>query len=177
MNLSNAGTAVRDGMGYKRRDLKKSYDGGNSGTIITPDFDYNVSLGQDPEDAAQALLRHEVTHIRNPGAILSDAFQVTYDGMFDRILFDSGKEINVLNLVDQIEEMEPEGIDLVDYDDEGSYCTLKVAGVPGTITITPMKIEVIAESRLSPRQLAQMFGNTWNSIRPSATTGMLPGPE
>jgi hypothetical protein len=168
---------IRDTMGYKRRDLKKDYAGGSAGTIITPDFDYNISLQQDPEDAEKALLTRVVTHIQKPQVVMSDEFQDAFMGVFDTIEFDAPKEIKVLDLVDMLEEVEPDGITLVDYDDEGSYCQIRLDGIEGTIKVTPGSILVVAQGRVAPRELANLFGDTWNKLLPAAPKRLLPAPE
>ncbi|MBE0537366.1 MAG: caspase family protein [Phycisphaerae bacterium] len=167
---------IRD-IGYKRRDMRKSYTGESGATIITPDFDYNVTIQQDPDDPEQAILRREVTHIQNPQVVMSDEFQHAFAGVFDTIEFDAPSRIKVLDWIDLLEDVKPEGIELVDYDDEGTFCEMRLDGIEGSIKMTPSSILVVADGRVTPRELAKLFGNTWNKLLPAAPKGLLPEQE
>lgn len=172
--LDIAYSDIRKGMGYKRRDLKNGDASRSTGTIITPDFDYNITLSQDKKYPSQAILQREITHIKNPDAVLSDNFQSTFRGTFDSIEFSSQNEIDVLKLIDWIEDTEPEDIEIIDFNAQGDFCKLTIDGINGAINITPHSIELTSTAKVTPRELAHFFSDTWNALLPAAPQGLLP---
>ena len=170
---------LRDGLGLKRREIDKDYPGGSSGTVMTPAFDYSVSLKQDPDEPSDALLEHAITNIRQPDVIMSDEFQGICDDVFDTVEFHSPRSIDVEQLIDSIEDAKPGGINLDDYDDDCTYCDLSVDGMDCTVRVTSHTIEVTGRGRQNPRDLAELFTSTWTALLPAAPKGMLelPAPK
>src|SRR5262249_965724 len=103
--------AVREQMGYKRRDVEGSADRG-SGFVRTPDFEYNITLEQVPDDPTSILWRREVSNIRTPEVVLGKPFQAVFGGLFDTLVFEFVKPFDLEGWVDRIEEEMPAGVKL-----------------------------------------------------------------
>jgi hypothetical protein len=172
-DLTETYRRVRDALGLKRRDLEKSYTGGASGSLITPAFDYHASITQDPNEPSDALLQRCVTDIRDPEVIMSDEFQEIFDDAFDTIEFNSARAIDIEALIDRIEDANPDGLDLSDYDDGCTFCDLSIDGIAGIVKVTANGISVMGHGPHTPRQLAELFKLTWSALLPTAPTGML----
>src|SRR5262249_56747337 len=74
-------SAVRETMGYKRRDVEGSSDRG-TGFVRTPDFEYSVSVDQAADDPTSVVWRRELAGIRTPEGVLDRPFQAGFGGVF-----------------------------------------------------------------------------------------------
>ncbi len=72
---------IRRGFGYKRKEFEFTNDGAVA-SIKTPDFDLNVTLTQDPEDAERYLLRTEAVSFRRPEVVEEPPFLETFAADF-----------------------------------------------------------------------------------------------
>lgn len=104
-------TAVREGLGYKRRDVEGSADRG-SGLVRTPDFEYSVSVDLCDDDPTTLVWRREVAGIREPKVVLDRPFQRIFAEKFDTLVFEFTRPFDLEAWVDHIEEEAPERVEV-----------------------------------------------------------------
>jgi len=73
---------IRDSMKYKRRDLTAE-----SGRIITPDFEFSVTVTQDPDAPPSAVITRQLINI-SPAIVGDDAFNEVFDDSFNELTFE-----------------------------------------------------------------------------------------
>ncbi len=117
---------IRELFRFKRKDSSFTHEG-SLATITTPDFDVNLSLEQNPDNAGQYLLRTAVSSFRRPEVIDEPDFLKIFSPCCDRVEFDLVKSIDLEQKIDEIEEIDAL-VDAIDYDPECSWFTLKIPG-------------------------------------------------
>src|SRR5262249_22685073 len=147
--------AVREYLGYKRRDVEASTDRG-SGFVRTPDFEYSVRVGRDAEDPTEVVWHREVSGIRKPEVVLGKPFRNAFGDLFDTLVFEFTQPFDLQAWVDRVEEEAPEGVKLRCAADCTS-CDLTVAGFAGTIRLTPARVEVRGGRAPTSRGLVEAF--------------------
>ncbi len=147
--------ALRTTFDFKRKDLETNVSSGG-GSIITPYFDYEVTVSINPDDPSEALWLRQVHNIRDPDKILTDEFDQAFQGMFDTLEFTSGKTIKVADVIDQIEALDDDSIS-IDYDKSFRSCSISVDGMDARIRITTDAISIVRSTGKSPRMLIESF--------------------
>lgn len=148
-------TAVREGLGYKRRDVEGSADRG-SGLVRTPDFEYSVSVDLCDDDPTTLIWRREVAGIREPKVILDRPFQRIFAEKFDTLVFEFTRPFDLEAWVDRIEEEAPERVKLRCASDCSS-CDVSVAGFLGVIRLLRDRVEVQGRQAPGSRGLVEAF--------------------
>lgn len=132
--------AIREHMGYKRRDVEGSSDKA-TGVVRTPDFEYSVSIELTEDDPTTVVWRREVTGIRTPEVVLSKAFGLAFGETFDTLVFEFTRPFALETWVDRIEDEAPPGVKLRCASD-CSTCDVMVAGSVGVIRLSRDRVEV-----------------------------------
>jgi hypothetical protein len=149
-------SALREYMGYKRRDLDLSLKEG-TGRLGTPDFDYVVRVAQAEDDPAGVVWQREVGNIRTPEVIAGPGFQKVFGGIFDTLVFEFGQPFDVESWVDRVEDDAPEGVK-VRCASDASSCEVTVPGFRGVLRLWPDRVEVQGPpGRSSTGPLVQTF--------------------
>jgi hypothetical protein len=112
---------VRDKLGYKRSDLTPSESG-----IITPHFEYRVSVGLEPDDPGSSLWTYDVRRITSREVVESDAFDDVFGRYLDSFEQEFATSLDVEQFIDLVEGRDPPGIHL-EYDRK----CIEVRGEPG----------------------------------------------
>lgn len=121
---------LRESFRYKRKDLSFT-NIASTASIKGPDFDVNISLYQDPDDAEKYLLSTEVRSIRNPAVIDDPNFLAIFTKYCKRIVFELDSNLDIESKIDDIEEIEAMAKHL-DYDPECTEFTLRLPN-PGIV--------------------------------------------
>jgi hypothetical protein len=147
--------ALRAAFNFKRKELEvRTGDGG--GSIITPYFDYDVTVSLNPNDTSEVIWRRQVLNIREPDMVLTEEFDEAFAGVFDTLEFSANKTIDIPSIVDQIEDLDADEIS-VSYDKSLDWCEITVNGMDATIRVTPDAISVTRHSGNSPKLLIESF--------------------
>ncbi|MCA9165655.1 MAG: hypothetical protein KDA62_21860, partial [Planctomycetales bacterium] len=141
---------------FRRADMHLTNHGDGTATIITPFFNYSITVQLDPEDTSQVIFRRTVEAIKEPDQVFSDEFAKVFDGVFDTVEFDTPGFVDLPALIDRIEELDDDRIS-IDYDPEVTHCTLHIDGVVGSITVTSGSLSIIHTKPQSPKNLLQSF--------------------
>jgi hypothetical protein len=147
--------AVREHLGYKRRDVEASCDRG-SGLVRTPDFDYGVSVALADDDPTTVVWRREVAGIRNPEVVLGPAFAAVFGDLFDTLVFEFVRPFDLEAWVDRVEEEVPPGVK-VRCASDCSTCDVTVAGFAGVIRLRGDRVEVQGRKAPNSKGLVEAF--------------------
>jgi hypothetical protein len=147
--------SIRKGLGYTRRDLKPTSNLG-SRSIITPDFDFELTVRLNPDDPSRVIWRRVISNIRNPQILFEASFDAVFSECFDTLEFHSTSPIDVEALIDRIEMLDDEAITL-DYPSDASSAEIRIAGMRDSIRVDPFSIVFHADFVKRPSELLQRF--------------------
>ena len=150
---------VRTSLGYKRRDISFA-NAGSSATINTPDFDVNVSLTQDPNDADEYVLKTEVASFRRPEVIDDPSFLKIFNKYCDSVVIELESNLDLKEKIDEIEEIEKLAKGL-NYDPECTEFTLQL---PDSGIVLYATSDRMVFSLLGHGDLKLLIGNTHKAV-------------
>ena len=134
---------LRDAFGFKRRELSTSQDAGRA-DIQCPAFVVQLHLDQDDAEPKRYALRCEVTGIRHPGALRSEAFASVFDHCFRTLFFASDDIIDVEEVIDRVEDADAAGETwTLDYPPSADSCTVDIEGFPATLCFEPHGVTLV----------------------------------
>lgn len=151
-DINQVFAALKTAFKFKRADLQSSNVGDGAATIVTPYFNYSITIGLDPEDISQVKVSRTVDDVKQPSQLFTAAFSKVFAGVFDTVRLDSPTPIDLPGLVDRIEELNDERIEL-DYDPQVTYCRLRVQGVSGAVTVQSRSLSIVHTRPQSPQVL------------------------
>lgn len=147
--------AIREVMGYKRRDVEGSSDG-NTGFVRTPDFEYSIGVDLGESDPSTVIWRREVGNIREPAVVLGKPFQQVFGPVFDTLAFEFARPFDLETWVDCIEDEVPKGVKLRCASD-CSTCDVMVAGFSGIVRLLRDRVEVQGQQTPGSKSLVEAF--------------------
>jgi hypothetical protein len=127
-DLDRTVEAVREQFGYKRKEIDRGPT-----VLRTPDFEYAVTVDLDPDDPAVAVIRRDVSRLRDAAFVRSTAFS-RFGKTFDALVFEFAELLDVLAFADCLEDM-PASLVTVTLSADGRSCVATVPGVPGRIFV------------------------------------------
>jgi hypothetical protein len=148
--------ALREHLGFKRKDLESTVGSDGFGFIRTPAFDFSVSVSLDPDDPSGVVWRREVSQVTDPDVLRADGFRRVFGGSLDTLQFDFERPIDVEDLVDRIEDDPPPGVK-VRVASDASSCDVTVQGFAGRIHVERASLRVEGRPGLSPDSLVEQF--------------------
>ena len=148
--------ALREHLGFKRKDLESTVGSDGLGFIRTPSFDFTVSVSLDPDDPTSVVWRREVSQVSDPDVLRADGFRRVFGNALDTLQFDFEQPIDVEELVDRIEDDPPPGVK-VRVASDASSCDVTVQGFAGRIHVERATLRVEGPPGLSPDSLVEQF--------------------
>jgi hypothetical protein len=148
--------ALREHLGFKRKDLESTVGSDGFGFIRTPSFDYAVSVSLDPNDPAGVVWRREVSQVSDSDVLRAEGFRMVFGAILDTLQFDFERPIDVEDLVDRIEDDPPPGVK-VRVASDASACDVTVQGFAGRIHVERASLRVEGRPGLSPDSLVEQF--------------------
>ena len=118
---------LRNKMGYSRQELSSNTESG-AGSIITPDFDYSVTMTLDSDDPSTAILSRVLSNIKTPNLIDSPEFGEVFAKRFSSLELTLKEKIKIDEWIDKIEMLKGQGqlADMqIDYPRDSSYCEIR----------------------------------------------------
>jgi hypothetical protein len=147
--------AVRESLGYKRRDVEGSADRG-TGVVRTPDFEYSVGVDLAEDDPTTAVWRREVAGIKSPEVVLGKPFQQVFSGVFDTLVFEFTRPFDLEAWVDRIEDDLPDGVKLRTASDCSS-CDVQVRGKACVVRLFRDRVEIQGQKTPGSKGLVEAF--------------------
>lgn len=138
--------AVRDAFGFKRKELEASSEGG-SGYLRTPRFEYRIHVEQDPADPTTIFWHREIAALENLNLIAMPEFRAAFGPVFDILVLEFRKSIDIAKLIDRVEEGMQAGIKVVCPSDS-AWCEIAIGGFRGAIRVEPNAVRI--EGRRAP---------------------------
>jgi hypothetical protein len=148
--------ALREELGFKRKDLESTVGADGLGFIRTPGFDFAVSVSLDPDDPTSVVWRREVSQVADPDVLRTDGFRKVFGTVLDTLQFDFEHPLDVEELVDRIEDDPPPGVK-VRVASDASACDVTVQGFAGRIHVERASLRVEGPPGLSPESLVEQF--------------------
>ena len=140
-DLNSVVAAAREHLGYKRKDIDLIADGDGVGTVRTPDFEYTVTAGLDPDDPSRVAWRRECAQFADPEFVRGDGFDAVFGKLFDQLAFEFARPVDVPALVDRVEESPPKGVK-ISVSADGNSCDIALAGFAGRVVVEPTSLTV-----------------------------------
>ncbi len=165
--------AIREHLGYKRKEVDVSAEGDGTGMIRTPDFEYTVRAELDPTDSARVAWCREVTRFINPGFIRSPGFETVFGKSFDQLVFEFATPIDVEALVDRLEDSPPKGVKIT-VASNGASCDIALTGFTGRVVVDRNSLIVRGRAGNSAGLLDQFLAFL-QTVGPLGEPLMLPG--
>lgn len=147
--------AVRESLGYKRRDVEGSADRG-TGFVRTPDFEYSISVDLAEDDPTTVVWRREVAGIQKPEVVLGPEFQQVFGQTFDTLVFEFARPFDLEAWVDRVEDDLPEGVKLRTSSDCSS-CDVQVRGKGCLVRLFRDRIEILGQKGPGSKGLVEGF--------------------
>jgi hypothetical protein len=160
-DLDEVRAALRTGFNFKRKELAVSDTGDGTGTIVTPFFNYSISVSVDPENPGEVIWMRQVDEITDVDQIFSDAFADAFGQMFDTVELSPPAPIEIEALIDRIEELEIDRIEL-DYDHQATWCQIQLAEFQGKVYVTSDNFSVIQKGTKSTKALLASLRDVQN---------------
>ena len=148
--------AIREHLGCKRKDLEAVSESDGIGFIRTPMFDYTIAVAIDPEDFSGVIWRREIRNIQDAQRLRSPEFQRLFGSIFDMLVFDFAKPVNVGELVDNLEDNPVAGTK-ISVAADASTCTITIDGFKGSIHIEPRGMRIQGRQSQSAGSLIDQF--------------------
>jgi hypothetical protein len=148
--------ALREHLGFKRKDLETTISADGVGFIRTPSFDFTMSISLDPDEPTSVVWRREIAQVTDPDILRTEGFRTVFGGTLETLQFDFEKPIDVKELVDRIEDDPPPGVK-VRVASDGSSCDVSVQGFAGRIHVERASLRVEGPPGLTPDSLVEQF--------------------
>jgi len=162
---------LREHFHYKARNVRATVGDGD-GKIICPAFDYSVIVDLDPQEPSQVLWQRTVNNIRDPEAVLAEAFDRVFSGFFDSIMFSTPKRVDLGELVDRLEDSGIEGLS-VDCPYDCAYCDISLREHSWSIRFTDFDVTIRNPRHTTPSKLIAMFQEVQQALLPHSIVPIL----
>ena len=161
---------LRRELGLKRAQMEVSDPYQGSGTIITPTFQYQVSVGLSNDDPSLLTWRRQVSEFAPLEAVLRDGFSSTFGTIFDTLEFAPVAPINVEEFIDWIEDRADSQLES-DYDRTATWCRLIAPQqMASTMLIEAQMVSLKSLSPCPPETLVRSF-MAFRELLPPITWG------
>lgn len=140
-DLESVYALCREHLGLKRKDLELTAGDDGFGSLRTPDFEYTVTVGLDPDEPDLVTWRREVGQFADPAFVTGDGFDAVFGKLFDELAFEFAAPVDVPRLIDRLEDRPPKGLK-VQAASDGSACEVTLAGFVGRVTVGRQSLAV-----------------------------------
>ncbi len=144
-------TGLRATFSYKRKQMEYVCHEGVA-AIKTPDFEVNITITQDENDASNYAMRTEVTTIRTPDIVSDTGFCSLFNDTCDRLILGFEQAVDLEAKIDAIEE-NPNLESFLEYEPDCSSFTLKIPNPSIKFQITPHQLIVTLPGTRNLKQL------------------------
>jgi hypothetical protein len=127
-DLDRTVEAVREQFGYKRKEIDRG-----PAVLRTPDFEYAVTVDLDSDDPAIAVIRRDVSRLRDAAFVRSAVF-ATFGKRFDSLAFEFAEPLDVAAFVECLEDLTG-SVASVTLSADGRSAEATVPGVHGRVVV------------------------------------------
>jgi hypothetical protein len=155
-DLDDVYDKLKAAFGFTRRELVAAEAEDGAGTIITPHFNYSVTVAHNPDDLDEAIWTRTVDAIKTPAQISSEAFAAAFNGVFNTLAFMLPSKVSVEEFIDEVEAAKIPGV-IVRYDRDATFCELQLPDAAGVITLHSKSLSIVHKQRTEILALLQSF--------------------
>jgi hypothetical protein len=141
---------------FKRADIRVTDQGDGTGSIITPYFNYSISVAIDDQNPAYVIWRRSVDSIKDSDQIFSDQFASVFQSVFDTVEFSIPAPVDLDAMIDSVEGLDDDRI-AIEYDHDATHCNLTIEGVRGEIQVTKHSLLIVHPMPEAPSILLRSF--------------------
>ncbi|MBC2592935.1 hypothetical protein H5P28_01550 [Ruficoccus amylovorans] len=162
---------LKKNFGYKRKELTYACEGA-SALLSTRDFDLALSYAQDDEDRQSYVVSYQLTNIKNPETLRDAGLQAILFRNFDEVRLTLDASYRIEDLIDTVEEEEPENVEL-EYPEDCSQLTILIAGRNWYLRFMPHGAAIFSRSPGSPLQMINHVQECQEWVRETPALGAL----
>lgn len=155
-DLDQRYAAFRQHLGFRRVDLKVSEPDNGFGAIVTPWFEYRVTVNQADDEPSECIWRKQASAFSGPEPLLSENFASTFAADFDTVELEPPEQIDIEAFIDHLED-EPHDDLTLEYDRTATWCQLTTTRIPGLLLVEADRIALQNLQPDLPAQLLQAF--------------------
>ncbi len=155
-DLDEKFNAIREDLGFKRKDLECVLEPDGFGFIRTPAFDYAVSVTLDAADPTMFSWRRELSQFAKADLLNKPALRKVFPDALETLEFHFDQVIDIEELVDRVEDNKPAGVK-IRVGGDASYCEVTVAGFAGKVRVEKSLLRIDGPSGLGPASLVEQF--------------------
>lgn len=126
---------LRSEFQFKRREVTKDGPAAGQGALVTPFFEYVVTIAVDAEDVSQYMFERRVTNVSDLGALADGAFDRVFATLLNTVEIPAVVPIDVEAVIDAIEDADPDDL-VLDYNADASECRVQPRDTGTQIVIT-----------------------------------------
>jgi len=155
--------AVREAMGYKRRELSLSVDSdGGLARLSARDFALELFYALEPSSPEFYVFSQTLLDTRTSELLHNAAFNEVFAGAFSELSFTLQRGVQVEAMIDAIEVLDEVGKPghsplRVSYPSDCSVCEITVEGVEARVRCTGASIDMVFPHAGSPLELLREF--------------------
>lgn len=147
---------LKEAFQFSRRDLEVTEPESGFGSIITPYFNYSVSVALNPAELDEVIWTRTVDGIKVSAQITSEAFSKVFDDVFDTLEFSLPTRMNIENFIDAVEAAKIPDL-TIKHDREATYCELQLKGAVGKVTLRSKSLLIVHEQPKETQKLIASF--------------------
>ncbi len=151
-DINHVFRSLRQQFKFKRADMNVTNQGDGAATIITPYFNYSITVQLDADDPTKVVWLRTVDAIKEPEKLFGDKFAAIFSDVFDTVSFEPAEPVDLPQLIDRLEDLEDDRL-TIDYDPAVTYCSLSIDGIDGQITVTSDLWSIVHQKANTPRSL------------------------
>ena len=153
--LAGLHQTLRETFGLTRKTMKLTAEPG-CGALVTPLFDFEVSVQLDAQQPHQAVFTRELRRIADPEAMFSEQAERLFPAWFDELEVATAAPIDLEQVIDSIEAL-PAGPLRCEYTEPVMQCVVKAVGLSAEFRLTARTCTLVARCGQSPRALLKLF--------------------
>lgn len=160
---------IRSLFGYKRRQFAYSCEDGFA-LIKTPDFDLEIRIDQDTQEAKNYILTTEITALHTDSIAQDPRFHTCFNFHCDQLVIDWPSAIDLNEKIDRIEDI-PEIADCLNYAPDGSQFELKLIDLDLHLRVTESQM---CFQLLTLRNLGKLLEQSQQAFEILTAAGLYP---
>jgi len=153
---------IRGVFGYRRLELKATRHG-DTATIVTPDFEYHLSV----QGSDEWLCVQEVSPLHDRALFQRSDFQDAFSDLYDEMVGEFTSPTDLVGLIDRLEESPPSELKL-DYDSQCRWAELRLSQFPGVIHLEPKSFRIQVPGGIPPGILNDLLDRVEAHLSPTS---------
>ena len=146
--------SLRSAFPYGVKDMEVSYSKGCA-AIKARDFDVNIQLNQDQDEAKAFSIQTEVTNFRDPRIVATPEFNEAVGPFVSMLQLELSADWNLREMIDRLEKISSSGFVQISYSADLSDVSLRFAETGMTLRLRDGRCEVTSSRAGTPLELVE----------------------